>query len=251
MTSTFDATADSAGRPPAFEPVTRETLSAQIRDRLLERIRSGALAPGERVPSERDLSEQFQVARTSVREAMQGLLSTGVIERRGNRSYVVEHLPEVSLDPGADRREFIRQLFEVRCLLEVPVIELAARRASDDERAEIAGIAGRFDVDAGVGLDELRELDRSFHSAIARACGNRLLAEVYAKVLGRLSHAEEVACLRADDVDCAELGTIIEAAVERHRALAAAMVRGDVEAAGREGAAHLAAVEQRAIGRLD
>ena len=45
------------------------------------------------IPSERDLAEQFRVARTSVREAIQGLLSLGVIERRGNRSFVVEHLP--------------------------------------------------------------------------------------------------------------------------------------------------------------
>ena len=84
---------DIAARPAVlvpFEPLARETLSAQIRDQLLERILSGALAPGVRVPSERDLSEQFRVARTSVREAMQGLLSLGVIERRGNRSYVVE-----------------------------------------------------------------------------------------------------------------------------------------------------------------
>ncbi len=248
MTSTFDATAGSAGQPPAFEPVTRETLSAQIRDRLLDRILSGALAPGERVPSERDLSEQFQVARTSVREAMQGLLSMGVIERRGNRSYVVEHLPDVSFDPRADRKEFIRQLFETRRLLEVPIIELAAERASDDERAEIAGIAGRFTAD--IGLDEFRELDRAFHSAIARACGNPLLVEVYGKVLGRLFHSEEVASLLSDDANRSEVGTIIEVAVDQHRALATAVAAGDVEGASREGAAHLAAVEQRMIDRL-
>jgi DNA-binding GntR family transcriptional regulator len=44
---------------PVFEPITRETLSAQIRDQLLERILNGTLEPGSRVPSERSLSEQF------------------------------------------------------------------------------------------------------------------------------------------------------------------------------------------------
>src|SRR5262245_1504894 len=91
-----------------FEPVTRETLSSQIRDQLLQRISNGTLGPGARVPSERDLSEQFGVARTSVREAMQGLLSLGVIERRGNRSYVVEHLPDVNFDQLDDRKEHVR-----------------------------------------------------------------------------------------------------------------------------------------------
>jgi GntR family transcriptional repressor for pyruvate dehydrogenase complex len=232
MSSTFDAPPD-AQRPASFEPVTRETLSAQIRDQLLDRILSGALEPGDRVPSERDLSEQFQVARTSVREAMQGLLSMGVIERRGNRSYVVEHLPDVTIDESADRTEFIRQLFETRRLLEVPIIELAAERASDVERREIADLGDRFT--AGIDLVEFRELDRAFHTMIARACQNPLLVEVYGKVLARLFHSEEIAALLSD---------------EANRALAAAVASGDVEAAAREGTAHLAAVERRMIDRL-
>jgi len=79
-----------------FRPFSRQTLSSQIRDRLLERITSGARNPGRRVLSERVLFEQFGLTRTSVREVVQGLLSTGVIVRRGNRSYDVEHLPDVS-----------------------------------------------------------------------------------------------------------------------------------------------------------
>src|SRR5688572_8547322 len=94
-----------------LRPVTRETLSAQIRDQLLRRILDGQLEPGARVPSERDLSDRFGVARTSVREAMQGLLSLGVIEHRGNRVFVVEHLPDVNFDQLDDRKEVVRQLF--------------------------------------------------------------------------------------------------------------------------------------------
>ena len=53
-----------------LRPVTRETLSAQIRDQLLRRILDGQLEPGARVPSERDLSDRFGVARTSVRGSL-------------------------------------------------------------------------------------------------------------------------------------------------------------------------------------
>ena len=247
MTSTSDATTDASG-PPAFEPVTRETLSAQIRDRLLERIRSGALAPGERVPSERDLSEQFQVARTSVREAMQGLLSMGVVQRRGNRSFVAEHLPEVSFDPRTDGSEDVRRLFEIRRLLEVPIIGLATQHASDDDRAQIVGIAERFHDD--IDLREFRELDRTFYSAIARACGNPLLAEVYGKVRGRLARSAGAVSLLADDADHTDAdhtaaGTFVGLAIAQHRALATAIAAGDTVAASREGAVHLAALEQR------
>jgi GntR family transcriptional repressor for pyruvate dehydrogenase complex len=172
----------------------------------------------------------------------------GVIERRGNRSFVVEHLPDVSFDQHSDRREFIRQLFETRRLLEVPIIELAAERASSGERDEIRALAERFTAD--ITLQEFRELDRSFHSAIARACGNPLLVEVYSKVLGRLFHSEEISSLLSDEANRAEVGNIIEVAAGQHRALAAAVASGDVEAASRAGTEHLEAIERRMIDRL-
>lgn len=231
-----------------FAPVSRETLSSQIRDQLLVRITSGAWAPGQRVPSERDLSDQFAVARTSVREAMQGLVSLGVIERRGNRSYVVEHLPDVSFDDLDDRKEFVRQLFETRRLLEIPIIELAAKRAGAAERQEIAQIADRFRPD--MGLDEFRELDRAFHAAIAHACGNPILVEVYHKVLNRLFASEGLASLLTDDANRNEVGRIVDSAVSQHADLASAVADGDVARAAAEGVAHLAAVERGLIDRL-
>src|SRR5688572_18918502 len=118
--------------PMTFDPISRQTVSAQIREQLLRRIVTGELGPGARVPSERELSEQFEVARTSVREAIQGLLSLGYIERRGNRTWVPERLPEVSVRGGDDEKVFVRQLFETRRLLEVPIFSLAAERSDDD-----------------------------------------------------------------------------------------------------------------------
>lgn len=231
-----------------FEPVARETLSAQIRDRLLERITSGVLAPGDQVPSERALSEQFQVARTSVREAMQGLISLGVIERRGNRSYVVEHLPDVRFDQVDERAEFVRQLFETRRLLELPIIQLAAERADDDQRAEILAIAERFGPD--MPITEFRELDRAFHAAIAAACRNPLLVEVYGKVMARLFSHEGLRQILAEQSSRAGVNRIIGDAAEQHAALATAVAGGDVAAAGREGEAHLAAVERGLIDEI-
>ena len=114
-----------------FDPVSRRTVSTQIREQLLQRITTGELAPGARIPSERELSDQFQVARTSVREAIQGLLSLGVIERRGNRTCVAEHLPDVSVEQGDDRKSFVSELFETRRVLEGPIFALSTERADD------------------------------------------------------------------------------------------------------------------------
>lgn len=245
MTLTTDASAAEDG---GFAPITRETLSAQIRDQLLERIVSGTMEPGARLPSERALSEQFRVARTSVREAMQGLISLGVIERRGNRSYVAERLPDVSFDPVDDRKEFVRQLFETRRLLELPIIELATLRADDDQRSEIRSLADRFDAD--MSLVEFRALDHEFHAVIARACANPLLVEVYNKVLARLFRSEGIESLLSDDANETEVRRIVRDSTAQHGALAAAVASGDVDAARVEGTAHLAAVERGMIDRL-
>jgi GntR family transcriptional repressor for pyruvate dehydrogenase complex len=239
----------TAAPPPiAFEPVARETISAQIRDQLLQRIISGALAPGARVPSERDLSEQFGVARTSVREAMQGLLSLGVIERRGNRSYIVEHLPDVNFDALDDRKELVRQLFETRRLLEIPIIELATQRATQSQRDEIRRVAGGFSAE--MGLREFRELDQAFHSLIARACANPLLVEVYGKVMARLFRSEDIDNLLTSRANRDEVRKIVDEAAAQHAALAHAVANGDPAAAVEEGTAHLAAVERGMIDRL-
>jgi GntR family transcriptional repressor for pyruvate dehydrogenase complex len=231
-----------------FGPVTRETLSAQIRDRLLERITSGELEPGARVPSERVLSEQFQVARTSVREAMQGLLSLGVIERRGNRSFVAERLPDVSVDEIDGRREFIRQLFETRRALELPIIELAAERADEADRREIAELAARFQP--GMPVAEFRELDRVFHSAIARACGNPLLFELYGKVLARLFRSDDIESLLTGSSRPTEVTRLVDDSIKHHRAIASAIATGDPTRAVAAGTRHLASVEKGLIDRV-
>jgi len=244
MTNSAVATDEGVG----FAPVTRSTLSSQIRDQLLERITSGALEPGARVPSERSLSEQFGVARTSVREAMQGLLSLGVVVRRGNRSYVAEHLPDVSFDEVDDRKQFVEQLFETRRLLEIPMIELAAERGTPEQRDEISEIADRFTDE--MTLPAFRELDRQFHTALSAACGYPLLVELYGKVMARLFRSEGLESLLSDDANRSEVGRIVSEAAAQHSRLAAAVAAGDVEAASREGVAHLSAVERSLIDRL-
>jgi GntR family transcriptional repressor for pyruvate dehydrogenase complex len=233
-----------------FEPIERETLSALIRDRLLERISNGELEPGARMPSERLLSEQFRVARTSVREAIQGLLSLGVIERRGNRSYVAERLPDVRVarDELDDRKQFVRQLFETRRALELPIIQMAAMRATDAERAEIATLAKGFR--SGMPLAEFRAADRTFHAAIARACGNPLLVELYGKVLGSLFRSDDFESLLSAEENRAEVERIVNRSARHHALIAKAVARCDAVGAVEAGTRHLDAVERGMIDRL-
>jgi DNA-binding FadR family transcriptional regulator len=231
-----------------FEPVARRTVAEEVREAIAARIVSRELAPGMQIPSERSLCEQFGVARTSVREAIQGLVTLGMIERRGNRSYVVEHLPAVQLDGADGRKRRVAELFEVRQLVEIPIARLAACRASDGDRAQIVVLADGFDPE--MRLEEFRHRDREFHSAIAAACGNRTLAEVYGKILDSLFESREFDELLGARSNRKAVRDIIRNASDAHRAIARAISAGEwaetIEAAER----HLDQVEDQMISKM-
>ncbi|HEY0518125.1 MAG TPA: FCD domain-containing protein [Ilumatobacteraceae bacterium] len=233
-----------------FAPVQRRTVSSEIRAQLLEKIRTGELQPGSPVPAERQLCEQFGVARTSVREAIQGLTASGYLERRGNRPVVAERLPEIRLSGGSatldERKALVRQLFEVRRTIEPAMSDLAARRATETERADIAAVAAR----SSDSLDDFRSIDRSFHTAISRACGNPLLQEVYGKTLGALFDSGELASLLYAEINRREVGDIIASSTAAHRAISDALVAGRRRPTVAAVQAHLDDVERRMIDRL-
>jgi len=229
----------------SFDPVARRTVSAEIRLRLADAIHTGQLAPGTPLPAERVLCQEFGVARTSVREAIQGLVIAGYLERRGNRSVVAEHLPEMNF-AGDDRKALVTQLFEVRQVIEPAIVEMATRRATEAERDEIARLAARRTRN----LAEFRDIDRRFHSAIARACGNPLLNEVHAKALAALFGSGDLAALLYAEVNRAEVDDIIRSSLAAHSAIADAVVKGHSRKAAAAVVAHLDDVERRMVERL-
>jgi GntR family transcriptional repressor for pyruvate dehydrogenase complex len=230
-----------------FAPLGRRTLPDEIRARLISSIESGNLRPGQVLPAERTLCAEFNVARTSVREAIQSLVSLGYLERRGNRAYVVERLPEVVVEVDG-RKDKVRDLFETRRVIEVPMAELAACRATPEARAEIAALAVEFVP--GMPLDEFRRLDREFHSAIARASGNELLSEVYGKVLDALFSSGAFAELLYASTNRDEVTVIVERSVRQHHAIADAIAGGDPVRVVSALEDHLDDVGRRMIERL-
>jgi GntR family transcriptional repressor for pyruvate dehydrogenase complex len=228
-----------------FHPVSRQTVSSEIRQRIADAIENGKFAPGEPLPAERVLCQEFGVARTSVREAIQGLVIAGYVERRGNRSVVAERLPDVNFT-GDDRKALVTQLFEVRQVIEPAIVEMATRRATDDQRAEIASIAAMTTRQ----LEEFRELDHQFHSALARSCGNPLLHEVHTKALASLFGSGDFSSLLYAEVNRSEVNEIITSSLAAHRAIAEAVVRGHTRKAVAAVVAHLDDVERRMVERL-
>ena len=123
---------------------------------------------------------------------------------------------------------------------------LACERASDEDRAELVSLA----ADLPPTLDEFRATDRTFHSTIARASGNPVLAEVHAKALAALFGSDEFASLLYAEVNRREVEQIIRSATEAHRAIAAAIARGDRRRTVAAVTDHLTDVERRMLERL-
>jgi GntR family transcriptional repressor for pyruvate dehydrogenase complex len=233
---------------PRFAPVDRQTLSQGIRLAILESLRRGELRPGTRLPSERELSEQFGVARTSVREAFQGLVTLGVIEKRGNASYVADSVPTYPLELEDLRKRKVTELFEVRQVVEVPIVRLATCRASEAQRAEVAAIALRFSDD--MPFDEFQRLDREFHWTIAQTCGNETLADFYRTVLDSIFASREVADLLHAIENEAVVREVVRKSTVAHREIAQAIVGGDWAAGIDAAERHLDAVEEDIIARM-
>ncbi|HEY6378286.1 MAG TPA: FCD domain-containing protein [Candidatus Dormibacteraeota bacterium] len=231
-----------------FTPVDRRTVSQEVRDRLYEAIRSGALPPGATLPSERSLCDDFGVARTSVREAIQGLVSLGLLERRSNRTYVVELLPDLPVAPSDNRKLKIHELFEVRRAIEGPMVRLTVARASDEECQQIGELAARFAP--AMDVEEFRAMDHAFHWKLASACGNELLAELYGKLLEHIFHSTDFQSLLTARVNVRAVRIIVRDSCVSHRAIADAILRRSPDDASAAIEGHVSQVENQLIARL-
>ena len=214
-----------------FRPLQRYE---QIAERLAADIRSGLLAPGERLPSERELARSLEVSRASVREAIGALQVQGVVETRaGAGTFVVAAPPTSEIPHDASPSAVL----EARAQLEPAVAQLAARRAQADPAVENLLEAMEAITDPGEpgARATWSASDRLFHRQLAAMTGNPVL----------LAFADHVATLmdqplwhRLRDDSIAVPGrTRIHAA--EHRMIYEAIVDGDAEAAAFYSAQHI------------
>ncbi|MEO7497728.1 MAG: FadR/GntR family transcriptional regulator [Massilia sp.] len=176
--------------PSASHEIIPETrLYRVVGDRIEAMIRDEAIAPGARLPSERDLAAKLSVSRASLREALIALELTGVIEvRSGSGVYVCETAePEIGLTEGGPGPF---EVLSARRMIESEVAAIAARVATDSAIDAILVTVEAMERDhANKSGNE--QADRAFHLAIARATGNSALVgamEYLWSQRGRLWH---------------------------------------------------------------
>lgn len=134
---------------PAFEPVRIERAYRKVADALTARITSRELAEGDRLPSELELARQFGVHRSTVREAMRELESSGLLRReRGSKLMMVSRPGRDAVADGVSRAMAlqdvtVRDVWESLTILEPPIAEVAARRRKAADLAALAALVER------------------------------------------------------------------------------------------------------------
>jgi len=159
-----------------FEPVARrQTLTDEIAMVLRDRVLSGDFTAGDRLPSEQQLAESFQVSRPVIREAIARLKVERLVDtKQGLGAFVAAGSAIPRFDAGKlDAKMRVPYVFELRWSIEPMIAAFAARRRTD---AQLALIAEKLDilkasVRSGRGGSEA---DAAFHEAIAAAAGNPL-----------------------------------------------------------------------------
>ena len=170
----------------SLQPAPRRKLSETVAQQLMEAFAD--LPPGAKVPSERELTRDLGVGRSTVREALNGLAVLGVLEiRHGQGAFITDQGPAIAKDEDAGdrhstltaalKRGVTREFIEARLLVEVNVAGLAAERRTEDDMRQLEAALTiqersltKGDVDAVLGVAT------SFNLLLAEAAHNEVLA---------------------------------------------------------------------------
>ena len=168
----------------AKEPA--EKITARTMGALVQFIEQRQYVPGERLPSERELAERFDVGRGVVREVLSVLENLRYLERRPNSGIYLNEAGRSSHETLAlfsnlnvnVSKERLAEAMEARRILEVQAIALAAQRRTDADLRSMREIVERFGLAAENDLSSLATLDYEFHMAIFRAAHNLVLMQL-------------------------------------------------------------------------
>lgn len=227
------STAGNGGTP--FRNVPRANLWSTAVEQIRDLIDSGRLAPGDRLPGERELCQHLGISRVSLREAIRVLESAGYLAvKPGRGTFVLSPPAPVEADPLAawlrEHDDLVRQLFELRLLVEPGVAALAAERHDDARAAALQNTIDDLATAANAAdLPRAIAADAEFHRLLAAATGNKMVGELVPRMMqaigderraslavpGQLEravagHAEILRAMAASDAPSAE------AAMRRH-----------------------------------
>jgi GntR family transcriptional repressor for pyruvate dehydrogenase complex len=164
-----------------FEKIRQKKISDIIYEQIKKMIMTAQLAPGEKLPSERELAVQIGVSRPSLREALHKLEAQGFLTQIHGDGTYVKSITSQTLDKAMEefvkREEAIVDLMEVRAILETWAAKTAAVRATEEEIAHMKEYLD--EMKSALDKGEVGHIsDANFHSTISYATSNVLLIHI-------------------------------------------------------------------------
>ena len=230
-----------APEPAVFHAIGREArLSDKVTEAILASISAGALKPGDTLPTERELGEQFGVSRTVIREAVRALSAKGLLEVRGGSGVRIVAVNEETVRESM--RHFVKgseldyaKVDEVRRVLEVAAAGLAAERATPEDIARINETIEQMD-NSCEDIESTVQFDIAFHRALATSMHNELFLVLHDSMGEMLLEVRRRNLSRG-----AERRRLV---VEMHRRIRDAVAAHDPVAAKAAMVDHLGAVQE-------
>ena len=220
-------------------PPVRQTATEVAMTRLIDLIRSGKLGPGDRLPPQRQLTGMLGLSYTIVREALRGLAAMGLIEiHHGQGVFVKSVSPEMLIEPEALffllEKEALTQAIEVRRILEVECIGLAAERATEEDLAKLRESLEAMKQAAPGPLPLAHS--PAFHLALAEASHNQVLVHMMRSFIRLIDQASS------------RIARVVPGAIDieflQHQALYEAVALRDPKKARRRMILHIAEAER-------
>lgn len=220
-----------------YAPIQSLKVFEQVASRIEQRILDGELHSGDRLPTERELAEQFQVSRTAVREALKILAQKGLVDMRPGRGTIVIDGAPLALQHSLGLMMRLKlgevggsnSLVEVREILEVEIAALAAARATEREIAALREAVATMDESLH-DADAFIAADNQFHEALARATQNTLILALVKSIVDLLSEQRKQIFMTEGGPQRGQV---------HHKNILASVVNHDPEAARTAMRAHL------------
>lgn len=223
------------------------SVSDRVAQQIIGLIDDDQLAPGDRLPAERDLAVMLGVSRPSLREAVKSLEAQGrLVVRHGQGVFVAAPRARSELEAALVHHEAtLDELFAMREVLEVPAAGWAAQRGDSRRIAAAAAALAELNDAVTAGSRDFKTLgalDAAFHMRIVEAAGNRFLGQTLGVLQEMLAAGMETTLLIP--------GRLEKSAVE-HREVLSAVLGGDSAAARKAARQHIRSARSAAMARLD
>ena len=167
---------------PSYQSLKKPLLSQEVKNAIRASIADGTFCPGEKLPAERELVDQFQVSRVTVREALRDLQSAGLIEiRRG--IYAGAYVSEPNSNPITENfqnlihlgRIGFSHLIDARLYFEPRATEIAAKFASEADIERLRQLLDLAESQVATSRKKARLTNVSFHCEVAKITKNPII----------------------------------------------------------------------------